>query len=47
MSPTINVFLFPKSSADITDVQLSFVVDSFSFDPPEVLMSVWVCKLIF
>ena len=46
ISPTIKVFRFPKSRAEITDVQLSFVVYSFSFVPPEVFMSVCVYKFM-
>jgi len=47
ISPTIKVFRFPKSRAEITDVQLSLVVYSFSFVPPEVFMSVCVYKFMF
>jgi hypothetical protein len=49
MSATIKVFRFPRSRADITDVQLSLVVCSFksTLVPPDDLISVYVYKLIF
>lgn len=48
MSPTMKVFLLPRSRAETTDVQLSLAVSAsaISFSFYVIFTSVFVCKLI-